>query len=210
MDLPAILNSAAFKQWLAQSLAIFFLFGGFVALGVGLGLFFNSEATVRFFGRMNQWVSLRRATKPLEIPRDTRQAVQRHRRWFAVVFIVGGAFALYGLVAWYDTRAIIFSLRLDFLKPSFSTWALDSARWVLIVGNLTAIGIGLALAFSPGIIEKVETHGSKWYSERQLTKGRDDMRTPLEAKVAAYPRYSGLIMAFFGLVLVCAFGLMLF
>ncbi len=210
MDLLKILNSPAFTQWIAESLAAIFLVGGFVAVAVGLGLFFNSEGTFKLFRGANRWISMRRATKPLEIPRDTRPLVLRYRRLLAAVFIIGGAFALYGLAAQYDARAVIFGLRLDFLKPSFATWAIDSARWVLIVGNLVAIGIGFALAFSPAFVEKLEAAGAHWYSERQATRGADDLRLGLDARVVSYPRYSGLIMAFFGVVLIGTFGIMLF
>ena len=209
MELTQILNSPAFAQWIAESLAIFFLLGGFVALAVGLGLFFNSEGTLRLFGRMNRWVSMRRTTRPLEIARDTRSAVMRHRYWIAAAFILGGAFALYGLTVQFDARSVIYVYRLDFFKPSFATWVVDSARWILIVGNVAALIIGLALAFSPSAVAELEAAGSRWYSERQVTKGADDLRTPLDQRVAAYPRYSGLIMMFFGLVLIFTFGFML-
>ena len=209
MELTRILNSYAFKQWVAEACVVFFLVGGVVVLVIGLSLFFNSAATLRFFGSMNRWVSMRRTTKPLEIQRDTRQAVLKYRRWLAVVFIAGGLFALYGLVTQFDARAIIFGLKLQFLKTSFATWLFDSIRWVLIVGNLAAIAIGVALAFFPAVIDRLETRGSRWFSERQMTRGSDEMRTPLDQQVVAHPRASGLIMAFFGLVLIGAFGFML-
>jgi hypothetical protein len=209
MELTQILNSRAFAQWIAESLAIFFLLGGFVVLAVGLGLFFNSEGTLRLFGRMNRWVSMRRTTRPLEIARDTRSAVLRHRYWIAAAFILGGAYALYGLTARFDAQSVIYVYRLDFFKPAFATWVVDSARWILIVGNVAALIIGLALAFSPSAIAQLEAAGSRWYSERQATRGADDLRTPLDQRVAAYPRYSGLIMMFFGLVLILTFGFML-
>jgi len=209
MELIKILNSHAFAQWIAEALAIFFLLGGFVALAVGLGLFFRTQKTLRLFDSMNRWVSMRRTTRPLEMPRDTRPAVLRHRRLIAAVFILGGAFALYGLIAQFDMKAVIYVYRLDFFKPSFATWVVDSARWILILGNIAAIVIGLALAFSPSAVAQLEAAGSRWYSERQVTRGADDLRTPLDQRVAAYPRYSGLIMMFFGLVLIFTFGFML-
>jgi len=209
MELLKILNSHAFTQWLAQSIAIFFLLGGFVVLAVGLGLFFNSDGTLRLFGTLNRWVSMRRTTRPLEILHDTRPAVLKYRRWIAGVCILGGAFALYGLFTHFDAKAIAYVYRLGIFKPSFSGWVADSARWILIVGNAAAIVIGFALAFSPGAVAKLEAAGSRWYSERQITKGADDLKTPLDQRVAAYPRYSGVLMIFFGLVLVGVFGSML-
>jgi hypothetical protein len=209
MELLEILKSRAFMQWLAESLVVIFLVGGFVVLAVGLGLFFNSERTLRFFDTMNRWVSMRRTSRPLEVARDTRPFVQKYRRWIAAVFIAGGAFAVYGLAARYEARAVISLLNLNVFRPAFAAWVADSVRWILIVGNVAGIVIGCALAFSPRAVEKLEAGGGRWYSERQATKGADDQRFPLDTKVAAYPRASGLIMTFFGLVLVVTFGLRL-
>jgi hypothetical protein len=209
MELLRVLNSHAFAQWLAESLAIFFLLGGFVVLAIGLGLFFSSERTLRLFGTLNRWVSMRRTTRPLEIVRDTRPAVLRYRRWIAAGCILGGVFALYGLFTHFDAKAVIYVYRLDLFKPSFAAWVADSARWILILGNAAAIVVGIALAFSPGAVAKLEDAGSRWYSERQATKGADDMKTHLDSRVATYPRYSGVIMMFFGLVLIGVFGSML-
>ena len=209
MEITRILGSQAFAQWIAEALAIFFLLGGFVVLAVGLGLFFRAESMLRFFGTVNRWVSMRRVSRPLDIVRDSRPAVLRYRLWIAAAFILGGAFALYSLTAQFDARAVIFVYRLDFFKPSFATWVVESARWILIIGNIAGIVIGLALAFFPGAVAKLEREGSRWYSERQIIKGANDLHLPLDQRVAAYPRYSGLIMMFFGLVLILTFGFML-
>jgi hypothetical protein len=210
MELLEILKSRAFMQWVAESLAVMFLVGGFVVLAVGLGLYFKSEGTLRFFDTLNRWVSMRRQSRPLEVARDTRPFVQRYRRWLAAIFIAGGAFALYGLTARYDPAAAIRLFRLEIFRPSFAMWVVDSGRWILIVGNFAAVVIGAALAFFPGSVDALEAGGSRWFSERQQFKGADDLRLPLDQKVAAHPRASGLIMAFFGLVLVGAFSLMVF
>jgi hypothetical protein len=209
MELLKILNSPGFVQWVAHSLAVIFFVGGITVLAVGVALFFNSGATLKFFDSMNRWVSMRRSTRPLEITRDTRSAVMKYRRALAVLFIAGGGFALYVLLTRFNASAIVFALGLGFLKPAFAGWLLDSARWLLIVGNLAAIAIGFALAFFPQTVERIETKGSLWFSERKMTKGTNSIHVPLDQKVASYPRFSGVLMMFFGLVLVGTFGFML-
>lgn len=210
MELIRILKSHAFVQYLAEFLVVLFLVGGLVVLAVGLSLIFYSQGTLRFFDTINRWVSLRHASKPLEVPRDTRPLVQRYRRWLAAIFVAGGIFAIYGLATRFNASAVIFAFGLDFFRPSFASWLVESAKWILIVGNLAGIVIGLALGFFPGAVETLEARGSRWYSERQIAKGSDTLRLPLDKRVAAHPRVSGLIMTFFGLVLVGTFGLMLF
>jgi hypothetical protein len=210
MELTRILNSQAFAQWIAESLAIFFLLGGFVVLAVGVGLFFRTESTLRFFGTTNRWVSMQHVADRLEIVHDTRSAVLRYRLWIAAAFILGGAFALFSLITQFDAKAVLYIYRLSLFKPAFATWLVDSAKWVLIVGNVAAIVVGLALAFFPGAVANLEAKGSRWYSEPEVVKRADDLRLPLDQRVVAYPRHSGLAMMFFGLVLIGTFGVMLF
>jgi hypothetical protein len=210
MELTRILNSPAFAQWIAESLAIFFLLGGFVVLAVGAGLFFRAQSTLRFFGTANRWVSMQHVADRLEIVHDTRPAVLRYRFLIAAVFIIGGAFALFSLITQFDAKAVLYLYRMSLFKPAFAAWLVDGAKWILIVGNIVAIVVGLALAFFPGAVANLEAKGGRWYSEPEVVKRADELRLPLDQRVAASPRNSGLAMMFFGLVLVGTFGIMLF
>ena len=209
MEIMYFVKSNAFQQWAVQFLVVLFLVGGFVALAIGLSLIFNSAGTLRFFSGMNRWVSSRRAFKPLEVPRDTRRAVQKYRRWLAVIFVGGGIFAIFGLAMRFDVRAVIFLFGLDYFRPSFASWVVESARWVLIVGNAAGIVVGIMLAFFPDALMALEARGAHWYSERAFVKDRDAMNLTLDNWVARFPRASGCIITFFALVLIGAFGLML-
>ena len=210
MEFTNLLSNHGFRLWVTQFLIVFFLAGGLALLLIGLNLIFNSAETLRLVERLNRWVSLRQALKPLEIPRDTRAKALMWRRWIAVVFIAGGGFALLGLATRYDAGAIIYGLGLGFLRPAFAYWMIDSARWVLIVGNLVGIALGIMLAFFPGAVEAVEARGSRWYSERRHAVSRDAMRvTMIDDWVAAFPRASGLVITLFAIFLIGAFGLML-
>jgi hypothetical protein len=209
MELLNVVESHAFRLWLVQAIVAFFLVAGVALFAVGIGLIVNSVGALRFFGNMNRWVSMRRMSKPLEIPRDTRQAVQKYRYWFAAIFVLGGAFAIYGLLTQFDVAAIIFVLGLGFMKPVVTAWLIDSVRWLLVVGNLLAIVAGILLAFFPDTVVKLEARGSHWYSERKITKGTDQLNLKLDAWVAAHPRVAGWGIVFFALVLIGAFGLIL-
>src|SRR5262249_23759727 len=152
---------------------------------IGLNLIFNSAETLRLFARLNQWVSLRRTLRPLEVPRDIGAAVRRWRPWLAAFFIAGGAFALFGLATRFDARAIISAFG---LRPAVASWLLDSAWWALVVGNLAGIAVGIMLAFFPDALDVLETRGSRWYSERRHSGAGEAMHiTPLEVWVGEFP-----------------------
>ena len=209
MELMNMMGNQAVRLWLAQSTVVFFIVAGIALLAIGISLMVNSAGTLRFFGRMNQWVSMRSASKPLEIPRDTRQAVQKYRYWFAAVFVAGGLYAVFGLLTQFDIRSVIKVFGLEFLRPDFAAWVVDGARWVLVAGNLTGIVVGLLLAFSPDTVVKLEARGSHWYSERKVTKGADSLNLKLDAWVAANSRVAGGGIVVFALALIGAFSLML-
>ncbi len=202
------IDSYGFRQWAFQFTAVLFLVGGFAVIAAGVGLIVRSAGTLRFFVAMNRWVSTRRAFKPIEIPRDTRELVQAHRRWLAVAIVVGAAFSLYGLGAWFDARAVGLAFGLD-MQSSVISWLVESARWALVVGNLAAIVLGIMLGFFPGALAMLEARGGRWYSERQLVKGADAMNFSLDNWVAASPRFAGWIITVAGLVLVGDFGIVL-
>ncbi len=204
------IDSYAFQRWAVQFLVVLFLVGGLMALAVGVGLIVGSAGTLRFFVAMNRWVSTRRALGPLDVSRDTRQLVQKHRRWLAVVFIAGAAFAIVGLGTRFDAQAVSFVFGLDTRPSSVASWLVESVRWVLTVGNLTAIVIGIMLGFFPDALAALEARGGRWYSERRLVKGADAMNLSLDNWVAASPRAAGWIIAVAGLILVGDFGIMLF
>ena len=203
------IGNYAFQQWAIQFLVVLFLVGGIMTLAVGVGLIVGRAGTLRFFVSMNRWVSTRRAFKPIEVARDTRQAVQKHRRWLAVVFIAGALFAVYGLGTGFDAGAISFVFGLDAQPSSVAAWLVESIRWVLIVGNLAAIVVGIMLAFFFDALAALEARGSRWYSDRQLVKGGDDMNLSLDNWVAASPRAAGAIIAVAASILVGDYGIML-
>jgi hypothetical protein len=209
MNFVNAVNASAVQQLCMQFLTVIFLVGGFALLAIGAGLIFRSADALRFFAFMNRRVSMRHALKPIEIPRDTRQVVQKYRRWLAAIFIAGGVFAIFGLVMRFDVRAAMILLNLDSLHPVLASPLVDSARWLLIVGNFVAIVVGTLLGFFPDVLGTLEARGGRWYSERQIGKGADAMHFALDDRVAASPRASGLIIAFFALILIVAFGLML-
>lgn len=204
------IDNHIFRQWAIQFLAVLFFVGGLVGFAIGASLIFYSQRTLRFFDVLNRWVSMRSTFKPFEIPRDTTQAVQKYRRWLAAFFIAGAVFSLFVLATKFDARAAIAGFNLNTLRAPVASWVVDSARWILIVGNLVAVAVGIMLGFFPAAITALEAGGSRWYSERRLVKGGDTMTLSLDKWVAAFPRTTGVIFMLTTLILVGNFGFILF
>lgn len=206
MEWHNLMGNLSVRLWLAQATVIFFIISGAALLAFGISLIINSSGTMRFIAAMNRWVSMRRASRPLEVPRDTRHAVLKYRYLFAVVFVAGGLYASYGLLMQFNALAVIRLLGLDRINPNAAGWLADSLRWLLITGNAAAIVAGIMLAFFPDRVAKLEAQAGRWISVRQATRGADDMRIKLDSWVAVYPRAIGAAIAVFGLLMVGIFG----
>lgn len=206
MEWLNMMGNLSVRLWLAQATVVFFLVGGTALLAFGISLLVNSAATLRFIETMNRWVSMRGASRALEIPRDTRNAVLKYRYLFAAVFIAGGVYACHGLLLQFDAVAVIKLLGLNKMHPNAAGWLVDSLRCFLIAGNVAAIAAGILLAFFPDRVAQLEAQAGRWISVRQATKGGDDMRIKLDSWVAVYPRVIGAAVLVFGLVMVGTFG----
>jgi hypothetical protein len=209
MDIMAYLGNPAVRAWIGRFLVIFFLLGGAASLAAGLGLIFNSTATLRLFASLNRWVSTRRVSRQLDIPHDTRQAAWQYRRWLALLFVLGGLYAVYGLAAWFNPAGLIYGFNLSSLRPDTAAWLVESVRWVLIVGNLTGIVVGIMLWFAPGALIALEARSAHWYSDRRFSRGADTMNLTLDQWVAQFPRAAGVIIAVLALALMIPFALAL-
>lgn len=208
MELLNMMGHPDIRLWLAQAMVVFFLVCGVTLLAFGVSLIVNSAGALRLIAGMNRWVSMRAATKPLEVPRDTQHVVQKYRHAFAAVFVLGGAYAIYSLLTQFNADAIIRLLGLNAFNRGAAHWLADSLRWLLIVGNLFAIIAGVMLALFPDYVVALEARAGRWVSVRRMTKGADSMNIKLDSWVAVYPRAIGTIIVMVGLLLIGTFGMM--
>lgn len=88
---------------LLDGLVLIILVGSVLALIVALFLFFRPSLLRGFEQRANHTASLRRAMKPLEIPRSNLdEYVFRHVQLVGVLLVLGSVYTLVGLAAWLD------------------------------------------------------------------------------------------------------------
>jgi hypothetical protein len=115
------------EQILIPVVVLTLLVGGMAGVALGIGLVVRPGCTLAFIGRMNRWVSTRRALKPLEIPRSVEPASARHPL-FGAFLVLGGAVVVY-----------VLALRLQLPRVSIAggpgpvLWAIavDTIRWIL-------------------------------------------------------------------------------
>ncbi|MFA5372155.1 MAG: hypothetical protein WC298_09310 [Sideroxydans sp.] len=86
---------------LLDALVLTAFLGSLCALLVALFALFRPSLLRGFEESTNQWLSLRRALKPLELPRDNvTRYVERYARQVGIFFILGGLYTLVLLLIW--------------------------------------------------------------------------------------------------------------
>lgn len=78
-----------------DALVLCSLLGALCAIFVALSMLLRPSLLRGFEGNMNQWLSLRKALKPMEIPRDdVGRYVERHSLQVGVFLLLGGLYIL--------------------------------------------------------------------------------------------------------------------
>ena len=193
-------------QVLVSAVVVFLFVTSMLGLILGLGLMLRSGSTMPFIVLMNRWVSTRQMLRPLELPRQ--MTTGGSARWFGVILIAVGAYAAVVLVGSFDVPRLALLFHAD-ARYSVTGLALESLKWLLVVGALAAVATGVMLLFFPNAWRRVEERANRWYSTRELELAGDTVYLSLDRVVEAYPRAAGGVICILSVVAAMASGVML-
>lgn len=205
----SIMSNPVVIQIILETVYQFFFVFGLIGIAVGIGLVVSHARMQQFSSRANQWVSMRRSTKWLAIPRDSGAAERRFRYLLGAVFVLLPAFTLFVLVTKIDGNRLAAALHLAAAYPN-AAMLLESVRWILIAGSVLAVAVGVMLLFFPRALQAVEARTNRWYSTRNMTRGGEVGHFGFDAWVAGHPRAVGLVIALGALFVTAHFGMLLF
>ena len=191
------------------STVVVFLFGtSLLGLALGLGLALRSNFIRPFILLMNRWISTRQALQPLDVPLHCAPAAAG-ARWFGVILVAVGAYAVVVLVGSFDVPRVAAALRIDH-RYSLAGLGLDALKWLLVLGSAVAMVTGIMLLFFPDAWRSVEARANRWYSSRNLEAADDNVYLSLDRMVEAFPRTAGAVIFVMSLVAAIASGIVLF
>jgi len=198
------------ERVLVPSLIVFLLIGGLASVALGWALIFRSAQALSFMRSMNRWVSTRRALKELEVPRHVAEPRKAGRLWFGLFLLAGAGYALYVLLARIEIPRVAVVLGVNLQRWFLASVALQTMKWLLVVGSVLALAVGILMLFFPQVLAAFEARMNRWYSTRQLLPaGGETMKFPLDLLVEASPRAAGWIIAAASLVVAVAMGILL-
>lgn len=198
------------ERVIVPALLIFLAFGSCAGALLGLALVFRTGKALAFVRSMNRWVSTRRALRPAELPRNVTATTRRGRVVLAVFLLLGGLFALYVLLLRIEIPRMALIVGVNLKRWFFTSIALQTLKWFLVLGSALALVVGFLILFFPGRLAALEARLDKWYSTRHvLPPTGEAMRYPLEMMVEGAPRAAGWVIAGASLLVFAAMAILL-
>jgi hypothetical protein len=182
-----------FDQFLIPFMVRLFFVVGIVGIAIGVGLIAASARMQAMFSALNRWVSARESTKWLSVPRDSGLVVQRYRVWVGLVFALGGAVMVYILFDQLGGAQMEGVMAQTYPHP-ITPWVFESVKWVLILGCILAVVVGIMMLFFPGSLAMIETRSDRWISTRRWGLDGDTMHMALDHWVEKSPKLAGTLI----------------
>lgn len=172
--------------------------GNLLALFIGVTMQVAPGKLHTWFGTWVGWITLRRATKPLDIPRDTDRFVLRYPRLLGATLVASASLILIKgalFVAPLSTAAGGQLLARLFPATRLASAAWEtlwlSSIWLLALGALLALAVGLLAWLRMDWLAGWSALSNRWISTRRVAKPAAKPYFGLDRRVHARPRLWG-------------------
>ncbi len=169
---------------------------------IGAAVALRPELLERLRRTGDRRYSLRRATGPLDRPRNVDRWFYRHHRLYGTVVVLLALFLLYFL-AFGELRST-WTLMLGREYRDVAAMLGDLARILLWVSAVFALIIGTVVFVRPSALKALEHGANRWLTLRRATRGLDREFGGLDERVTRRPRLWGTITAVASLLLLVA------
>ncbi|MEA3287415.1 MAG: hypothetical protein U9Q77_08585 [Candidatus Marinimicrobia bacterium] len=174
-----------------EIIELLFIVGGFMALFMGLLLFFKPEILEGLNKSGNKWYSARKSTKSLDIVRDTNSFYFNNNQLIGTVMLVVSIVALYLVYSRIPTSDEYMVIQGNTASAMGIGILLESLRWVLVVTIMLGIPVWGLLVFNPEKLQSVNTYLDKWISTRLLLLPLEQMNNRFDGYVVRNNRVFG-------------------
>jgi len=176
-----------------KMIEIFFILGGFLALIMGVILFFQPEKIVSWSDSGNTWYSGRKSTKALDVMRETDSFYFSNNLPVGVTMMVVSLIGLFLIVTrmpstadvMTSTRSLEMGLGLGIL--------LESLKWFLLVSIVLGLPMWGVLAFQPEKLKMINKKLNKWISTRLIMLPLEKMNHGFDNFVLHYHQFFGVV-----------------
>ncbi|MDO8704845.1 MAG: hypothetical protein Q7J84_07865 [Sulfuricaulis sp.] len=184
-------------------LILLLIFGNLLAFFIGVLMVTAPARLNNLFRISNRWISTRRMTKPLAMPRQADRAMLRYPRVLGAIMLASATLILIKGMIFISGVSIADGGRL--LARLYRGVDLSAGAWevtwlvlltIIFLGAILAIAVGVMSLFTLGKLRHWADSANRWVSTRQLSKPLDIPHYHLDQLVQAKPRlWGGVISA---------------
>ena len=181
--------------WALLFQATLLALGVLLALGLAAGLAVALRpATLEYLrSGTDRRFSMRRATRPLDIPRNVDALFYRHHRIYGTAVVVLSLFLLVFLSFGQVPAADAFVSDPRYLR--IGDLLVETARVVLWGLALFAFAVGVVVFVRPSGLKRLESWANRWVTPRRQLKGLEREYHALDSWAAKNPRAWGVSVA---------------
>ena len=174
-----------------EIIELLFLVGGFIALGMGLLLFFKPEMVEGLNKSGNKWYSARKSTKPLDVVRDTNSFYFNNNKLIGTIMLVVSILAVYLIYSRIPNTEEYLASMGNAVSAMGVGILLESLRWILLVTIILGFPVWGLLVFNPDKLKSVNSYLDKWISTRLLLLPLEQMNSSFDGFVVRNNRIFG-------------------
>ena len=179
---------------LLQASLTFLLLGALFALLLGVVFLLSPQWVKRLSQHTDRWISLRKSTKPLEMPRPVEHSIYRYHRPFGLIVLISAAYTLFRFAFTYDHTTLLLALTQRFGHPVIVEWFLEAFLWFILPATLLMVFVGAAIALKPSWLKGAEQWGNRWISTRKGMLPLEKQYLQADNWAFAHPRLFGAIL----------------
>lgn len=163
------------------------LLAGCFVVGVAIAL--RPSLLERMRAVSDRRVSMRRATRSLDMSHDVDRVLYRHHRLIGVLVIALSAFVLLSLGLGYDAKA--WSGLFEPRYREIERLVLDTMRVVLWGLALFSLVVGVTVFVRPSALRRFEALSNRWWTPRRATRSLEREFNAPDQMVSGHPRAWG-------------------
>ena len=156
---------------------------------LGAAVAVRPQLLARLRATTDRRYSLRRATRPLDVPRNTDRLFYRHHRLYGGVVIALALFLLHFLV--FGERQPLWRELFPADYRDVAAMLADVARLVLWMFSVVALMSGTLVFARPSALKRLERRANHWLTPRRATRDLDREYHWIDERLARRPRLWG-------------------
>jgi hypothetical protein len=194
---------------LIQTFLIFIVIGCIVSLLVGLWMLMKPDTTLRLNQYFNRWFATDKLTAVFNSRHNVENVLHRHHRLVGALVLIGAMYyLLYGLLFAFrskDLTAVLFQSA----SAPVTGWLATAVVYVLGVGNVLAVVVGIGLLLRPNLLARFEAWANKLVGSDKLQQVLDAMYMQPDVLIVRHIRLVGFLIVGGSIYALASFGIAL-